>query len=175
MAMGYLANWVLNQQAKRVKRKVGFKNLKTCDTCLIIYNCSSESQEEEARNLARYFKEERIKPETIGFFDKRGKSIERPKDQIKYFYYDRKEINWWGFPKRRTIKRMLRTDYDLLIDLNKEADHSLQVLLQLSKAKFKVGGNTNYSDSYDLHIAVPPNKSGYLIDQIKIYLNMLNP
>ncbi|MCB0804075.1 MAG: hypothetical protein KDB74_13335, partial [Flavobacteriales bacterium] len=64
---------------------------------------------------------------------------------------------------------------DLMIDLNLKANFSLKVLSSLSNAKFKVGPNHQYgNETFDLTLDIQEQRLDYLIEQMKVYLNMIN-
>ena len=67
-------------------------------------------------------------------------------------------------------------DPDIMIDFTREYSLELQFLVQLSTARFKIGTFTEEENDYDLMINLTDqNDIGYLAEQIKHYVSMLNP
>jgi len=170
-----LGRFVLGNKLKRQKRKVKVFNLKTAKTALIIYEATHAYQEEKTRNFARFLKEEGIKVETIGFYKRKNKKELLPQDELGYVYFDKEQLNWYGFAKESKIKAIQEKEYHLLIDLNLENRFCLEVVSSLSKAHFKVGKAGGYCNQVcDLTIATEEKDIDYLIGQIKNYLNIIN-
>lgn len=173
--MKKIAKYTLQQKAKNQKRKVVAMNLDKAKTVLIVYNASSDVVEKKVRAYARFLKEEGIKTDTIGFYKSKGKEDLKPEDELGYLYYDKKGLNWQGLPKENKLLKCIAREYHLLIDLNLENEFSLSAISTLSSANFKVGRTGGYQDKVcDLTIAIENNNLDYLLEQMNIYLRMIN-
>ncbi len=170
-----LGQFVLGNKLKRQKRRVKVFNLKTAKTALIIYNSSDPFQEETVRNFARFLKEERIKVNTLGFFKRKTKKDDLPKDELEYKYFDKEFLNWYGLLKNSEIKAIQDREFDLLVDLNIDDIFCLEAISSLSPAHFKVGKAGDYRNAIcDLTISTEETGVDYLIDQMKNYLSIIN-
>ena len=170
-----LGGFVLGNKLKRQKRKVKVFNLNTAKSALLVYEATDNYQEEKARKFARFLKEEGIKVDSLGYYKKKNRKEELPKDELGYVYFDKEYLNWHGFAKDPKIKAFQEKEYHLLIDLNLGGRFCLEVISSLSKANFKVGKAGGYCDEVcDLTIATEEKDIEYLIDQIKNYLNIIN-
>jgi hypothetical protein len=173
--MKFLGDFILKRKRAKLIREVYFKKLSDVKSVLIIYDCTNPETEEKVRSFARYFIEERLEVESIGYYSKVGKNISKPIDELGYSYFDKKDLNSYKFPKSLKIKKTISNQYDLMIDLNMKEHFSLEVLSSLSRSRFKVGSNNKYGNEiFDLTIDIKENNLDYLIEQIKIYLGMIN-
>ncbi len=169
-----LRKLVLKQKANRVKRKVEFVSLERCGSAFILYNCDQESREKRVRQLARELKEEGLKVTTLGYFSKSGKNQEKPLDELDYYYFDKKDLNYLGQFNKVQHKKLIAQPFGVMIDLNLKEDFPLQYIASLSKARFKVGGDNRYSQQvYDMSISQQSKDLDDLIHQILHYLKMI--
>lgn len=170
-----IGNFLLKRKAKQMKRRCHAFNIKSAQSVLILYQANQAEVEKEVRSFCRYFKEEGLKVDSIGFYKKKGKNDELPPNELSYYYFDKTKVNWLGIPTDITLKKIIMNEHHLLIDLNFEQRFCLKYLSILSKANFKVGRSMGYQEeSCDLTISTEEESMDYLVDQIKIYLNMIN-
>jgi len=96
--------------------------------------------------------------------------------KLTYDYFTKKNINWYGKPSHKFVDDFIKTDYDLMIDLNTRNIFTINYIGYLCQAKFKVGMmNDNNVKHYDLMMNVPENIAlPDYIPQIKHYLTNLN-
>lgn len=173
--MNVIAKKILQQKRKKVKRSVKTVSLKTADTAVIIYDATQEKREREVRTFAHFLKEEGIKVTTIAYYQKQSKEDQKPEDQLSYHYFDKSSFNPFGFSKDALLDKLLIKEFHLLFDFNTDKRFQLEVISSLSKANMKVGKSGVYQKEIcDLTLAVENNDLNYLIDQLKVYLNMIN-
>ena len=173
--MNIIAEQLLRQKTKKVKRNVGTVNLKTAKTALIIYDATDNKRENKVRNFAHFLKEEGIKTTTLGYYRKQNKEDVKPEDELSYHYFDKNSFNRLGFPKDELLNKTIAKEFHLCFDLNVDYQFQLRVISSLSRANLKVGKSGGYqNDICDLTLAVENNELNYLMDQMKIYLNMIN-
>ena len=170
-----IAKYLLKRKVSKQNRTVKAFNLAEINSALIVYNASSEEHRNKVIQLARFFKEERIKTETLGFYKKKNKNDQPPQDEAGYFYFDKEEINWLGFPTSTQVNELINKGHNLLIDLNLENLFCLEVITSLSNANFKVGKSQAYQKEVcDMTIDTKDKNLDFLIDQIKNYLKKIN-
>ena len=173
--MKFLGKLLLKRKKAKLKRKVYFNKLAEAKTALVIYNATVEDRRREVKDFIRFFKEERLEVDSIGYYGKVGKNIEKPADELGGVFFDKKEISSYKFPKNLKIKKLIAKQHDILIDLNLKEEFCLEVLSSLSKARFKVGPNHKYGNEvFDLTLDIKGKPMSYLIEQIKVYLGMIN-
>jgi len=171
----FIQKYLLGSKLRKSKRRVRVANLKISKSALLIYDASNEKEEKLVRQFARFLKEEGLKTESVGFYKKKNKTDEGPLDELGYHYLKKEELNWLMLPTSSKVKKMISTEYNLLIDLNLSNIFCLQFISSLSKASFKVGIADGYQkDTCDLTISIPARKLEELIEQMKVYLKMIN-
>jgi len=85
-------------------------------------------------------------------------------------------LNWYQKPSGEVVDLFFSLNPDILFDFTKEVALELQFLVQLSKAQFKIGCYTEEENDYDLMINLTnQDDAGYLSEQFKRYVSMLNP
>lgn len=72
--------------------------------------------------------------------------------QLTADYFCRKDLNWYGKPAMVQVKDFMETEFDLLLDFSPHSYPAVRVILQLSKAGFKIGANPKHDSCYDLYI-----------------------
>lgn len=170
-----LRNFILRQKEKRRKRKVKVFNLKNAESALILYDASTVEEEKIIRNFARFLKEEGLKVDSIGYYKKRDKKDQLPKGELGYRYFDKRSTNWLGFPIFKELNAYQDRQYHLLFDFNFEQNFFLKSISLLSLACFKVGRAGDYQDqACDLTLATESEDLTYLLQQIEVYLKMIN-
>lgn len=170
-----IARKILGSKIKSLKRRVGVFNLKTAKTALIVYNATDSKVEDQVRNYARFLKEEGIKTDTIGFYQLKGKEDKKPINELGYVYLDRKDLNFFDFPKDNQILKLIAKEYNLLIDLNLNHDFCLEYISSLSISNFKVGIAESYKNEIcDLTFDLKERNLNQYLKQITTYLKMIN-
>lgn len=173
--MRSLSEFLLKRKQKSVQRKVKAFNLNTAQSALLLYDATELNQEKVVRNFARFLKEEGIKVTSVGFYNKKGKDSQKPKDELSYFYLDAKDLNWLKQIKVSKINDFTKQSFDLLIDLNVSDFMCLQILSTLSIAHFKVGPSGSYRDEVcDMTIKMDQGNVSVLIEELKKYLAIIN-
>jgi len=171
----FLQQIILKRKFKSLKRKVKVANLKLFKSALIVYNATNPEEDKIVRQFSRFLKEEGVKVESIGYYKKKNKKDEGPQDELGYYYLKKEELNWLHFPNTNAVKKKIATEYNLLLDLNLSGNFCLQMISSLSKATFKVGRASGYQkDVCDLTISMPKGNLTELIEQMKVYLQMIN-
>ena len=73
------------------------------------------------------------------------------------------------------LNNLISKEHHLLIDLNFAPNFALRYFATLSNANFKIGKAGTYQDSIcDMTIATEIQSLDYLIEQMKVYLKMIN-
>jgi len=91
------------------------------------------------------------------------------------YYFDIRDLNWYGAPKNNYIKEVIKKEFDILIDLTMEDEFVTQFISGLSRSKFKVARYSKKHElHYDLMISLQNNSNvDELIDQVVHYLLVL--
>ena len=89
--------------------------------------------------------------------------------QLTADYFCQKDLNWYGKPTVVQVYDFMDMDFDMLIDFSHGQYSPLQLICQLSKAKFITGSNPYHTDLYDLHISGDVMDNRSLLNTIDKY------
>ncbi|NEN24972.1 hypothetical protein G3O08_15840 [Cryomorpha ignava] len=96
--------------------------------------------------------------------------------KLKFDYFSRSELNWRLEPTCDQVENFVGTEFDILIDFEKEPCLPLRFLLAESKAAFKVGYYDPQNEPfYDMMLASGNSDTfDEYIKQINHYLTLIN-
>lgn len=96
-------------------------------------------------------------------------------NSLGFQFFNKNDLKWNFVPHGETVRHFMETPFDLLLDVQPGGVLPLEYIASLSKAKFRIGRNTQQSDCYDLMIDTHLNKDiGYFIGQVNFFLKILN-
>jgi len=167
---------VLRKRLKKTSRNKTAHNFKSAETATILFDVLIPDSFSAIKDFTKYLAENSIKTKVIGFVTQK----EVPQEMLLWANFDfitKKEINWYGKPGGPIAESFFVDEPDMLFVFSFGKNLSLDYLTQLSPAKFKVACFTDEKNDYDLMINPPGGKCeiSYLTDQVKHYINMLNP
>lgn len=166
---------VLKKNSKKMERETRVHNFKTARTAWIIFDASMENSFPVVHAFRKFLKSEKIECNIIGIVEDK----EVPSEMLlrdKYQFITRKDLNWYYKPKGEVSENFWQSAPDILFDFTFKPQLEVQYLVQLSNARFKVGCFTEDDNDYDLMIKPDgPCNLEYFVDQIKHYINMINP
>ena len=110
------------------------------------------------------------------YIDDKGRVPHYHVHKLKFDYFDRNDVNWRFEPNCQQTSNFINTEYDVVIDLEREPVLPLQFMLARSKAHFKVGYyDAALEDFYDLMIDLPQHATfDEYINQVNHYLTLIN-
>lgn len=166
--------YIFYRKLNNLKRNKKLVNLNEAKAVGIVYNVTNQEIFRKVKLLIKDLTTTKRQVMAVGFVNK--KSI--PNYCVAAYsgyYFDQKDLNWFGGPKNDYIKEFINKEWDILIDLTMEDVFAIQFISGLSKSRFKVG---RYSEShkkyYDLMIKVNNSLSiDAFIEQILHYLLIL--
>jgi hypothetical protein len=96
--------------------------------------------------------------------------------RLKYDYFHKGELNWWYEPHCDQVRNFVDKEYDILINLERDACLPLMFILAESKAKLKVGYYKPGGEEYfDIMLDLPEKATfDEYINQINHYLTRIN-
>ncbi len=166
--------YYLEKKIAKVKRSPTFLNLKDAKSIAIVANIDTIEKYKTTSDFITWLKQQGktifvlalVKNEELKKFFETGTSI---------LFFSKKNITWYGKPRNIKYKEFIDKQFDILIDISMAQIITMQYLVGLSKAKFKVG---KFYDSHayaDFMISLKPeDKLSFFIDQIKHYLTTIN-
>jgi len=181
--MGVVANikssWgqiVLYSKTKKLKRNKCLINLNNAKTIGIIYELTDEASFMKMKLLKKELTTPNRQIVVVGYVNR----DEIPSYCIAAnsgYYFNKKDLNWFGYPKNDYIAKLMNKEFDIFIDLSLEEVYAIKSISALSKSKFKVGRySENNKKLFDLMITLKKGKSSIdeLSEQIIHYLLILN-
>ena len=167
---------VLHARAKKLKRNKRLVNLNKAETIGIVYELTDQAIFRKIKLLKKELTTPNRQIVVVGFVN----HDEIPNYCIAAnsgYYFNIKDLNWYGFPKNDYIAKFVNKEFDIFIDLSLDELFPLRSISALSRSKFKVGrfGNNN-KEVFDLMIKLKKGKYSFdeLSEQIVHYLLILN-
>ncbi len=166
--------YFLGKKAARIRRETAFINLKQAKSVAVIanmdnmekYKVLSRFVEELQKEGKRVFVLALVENEEFQKFFAKGTSI---------LVFSKKNTTWYGKPRNIRYEDFIDEPFDILIDTSLKQIITIQYLVALSKARFKVGRFAEQRSYYDFMINLKADDSlSFFITQIKHYLMTIN-
>lgn len=166
---------VLRNRAKKVTREKSVQNFDTAKSAVILFDTSLKNCFPPIKEFSKFLKDNGIKTSVYGYVPQK----ETPQEMLlwaNFEFINRKDISWYGSPKGEVVDNYFKKVPELLFVISFDQVLPLEYLIQLSKAKFKIGCFTENENDLDLMI----NPAGlacdtdYFIEQVKHYVKILN-
>jgi len=166
--------YFLEKKIGKIKRNPVFLNLKDAKSIAIVANMDTVEKYKIISKFVDSLKQEGktvfvlalVKNEEFQKFFAKGTSI---------LFFSKKNTTWYGKPRNIKYKEFIDNQFDILIDVSMTQIITMQYIVGLSKAKFKVGKFYEKRSYADFMITLKPeDKLSFFIDQIKHYLTTIN-
>jgi hypothetical protein len=165
---------VLNRKRKVIQREVQVHNFETAKSAVILFQTDDPKSFPAIKEFRKFIEKMGISCKAYGFVPQK----EIPQEMLflkNYSFITKSDLTWYYKPTGETVESFYAQDPDILFDLTSEVPLEMQFLVQLSTAKFKIGIYTEEENDYDLMINLKDRTDvGYLTEQIKHYVSMLN-
>lgn len=167
---------MLRKGLKSISRDKEVQTFSSATTAAIVFDALIPDSFSIVKEFTKYLKEHNVKTKVIGFVAQK----EVPQEMLLWANFDfitKKDINWYGKPGGPVAESYYESKPDILFVFSFTKSLSVDYLSQLSKARFKVGCFTEDPNDFDLMINPPGGKCEleFLTEQMKHYINMLNP
>lgn len=166
---------VLKRQKKGKDRDIRVHNFETAGSAVLLFDTAEPDAFSVIDAFRKHTEAQGIKCSVFGFVPQK----EIPQEMLfrkNYLFITKSDLTWYLKPKGEVVEAFFSHDPDLLVDFTRDVPLELQFLVQLSTARFKIGCYTEGENDYDLMINLTERTDiGYLADQIKHYVSMLNP
>lgn len=168
-----IAYIILKKKSKLFFRERSYHNFESAKSVGLICNAQDQKTYDHAKRFAVFLTSYDINVSAIGFID--GNAVLDAFSYQKGFsFVSKKDLNWLKLPQGDVVEDFLAKKYDILFNLIMEENVTVDYLVSLSKARFKVGRLTGKNDYYDLTIDISGNnKIEFFIEQIKHYLTAI--
>ena len=166
-----VGRFLFNNRLRNVRRNKQLVNLNQAKTICIAYNVTSQAAFRTVKTMVKELTTKQRQVMALGFINR--KSI--PNYCVAAnsgYYFNLRDLNWYGGPKNDYIKELINKEFDILIDLTLEDVFVLQYVSGLSRSKLKVGRYSKTHENYfDLMINL--KKTATLEDFIDHVLHYL--
>jgi hypothetical protein len=169
-----VGNFLLNKNLSRLERDKKLVSFSDARNIGIVYLVSNQGVFNKVKLLIRKLNSPYRQVMALGFVN-RDSIPDYCVAANSGYYFDKKDLNWYGAPNNDYIKEFINKEFDIIIDLTLEDVYVLQYIVALSKSKLKVGRFSKSMEKYyDLMIKNNNNTlSDEYIDQILYYLDIL--
>ena len=166
--------YFLEKKFAKVKRNSAFLNLRDAKTVAIVANIDTIEKYKVVSKFIGWLRQQGktvfvlalVKNEELQKFFDRGTSI---------LFLSKKNTTWYGKPRNVAYEEFIRKPFDILIDTSLTQIITMQYLVGLSQARFKVGKFYDSRSYADFMITLKSDDNlTYFIDQIKHYLTTIN-
>lgn len=155
-------------------RHKSVQNFNTAKSSAILFDAKEAESFRHIKEFGKFLENKNIKTELLGYVN--GKEV--PDDLLLWDncrVFSRKDLDWFQKPKETVSSEFISREFDILFDLSSCYHFPLEYIVKLSRAKFKTARFKEADNDYDLMINTGENLDvKYLIDQMKIYIEMLN-
>ncbi len=166
---------ILKRKKKGFQRQVQVHNFETAQSAVILFDTGEPESFKVIKDFRKFVESKGIRCSAYGYV--RQKEI--PQEMLfwkNYAFITRNNLNWYLKPGGEAVESFYASDPDILIDFTQDIPLELQFLVQLSTARFKIGCYTGQDNDYDLMINLTGRCDiGFLAEQIRHYVSMLNP
>lgn len=169
------ANYILAKRSLDYNRKISYSNINRIKSIGIVWDAEKTGEFTILSKFHQKMQERKIDVKILGYYS--GEELPDQYTAIRYLSCIRKnELNYIYIPRSTETDVFIRTEFDVLIEINFDRVFPLFYISSLSKAHFKVGLFRSEKDSasYDLMMEMgkPVNVEDYL-EQIVHYLEMI--
>ena len=168
-----LSRWVLANNLKKAQRVIQICSLQNASTIGVTFVAKSPTHLKDVNKFIKELNTRGIKISALGYIPEKKPNDFFLSDKTINFFYD-KELDWLYRSKNEEAIRFQNTEFDILIDIDGYEYFPMQLLLNSSKARFKVGRFCENSP-FDLMIDVKKSSDiKFYFEQITHYLLKFN-
>lgn len=166
--------WLLKKDVKPLNRNLKPVNLSNARTVGLLFLINDRNNYEQVHKFTQYLHEQHKNVKVIAYLnEKNAPSYYTP--NITFEILTKKNISFFGIPKREKINTFVTSEFDMLIDLTEAEILPLRYIAALSKARFKVGRGEKNASIYDFMFNLKASASlNDYISTIKSYLLNFN-
>jgi len=166
---------VLKKKLKGFERQVHVHNFDTANSAVMLFDANDPLSFPLIKEFRKFVESKGIQCKSFGYVQQK----EVPQEMLfqkSFSFITKDDLNWYHKPTGEAVDDFFSRNPDILFDLTMDVPLELQFLVNLSNAKFKISSYTEQENDYDLMIKLTDqNDVGYLCEQIKHYVSMLNP
>lgn len=166
---------VLQKKLKGFERYVHVHNFETAKSAVILFDANNPASFPLIKDFRKFVESKGIQCKSFGYVLQK----EIPQEMLfqkSFSFITKSDLNWYLKPTGEAVDDFFSRNPDILFDLTMGVPLEMQYLVKLSNAQFKISSYTDDENDYDLMINLTDQHDvGYLCEQIKHYVSMLNP
>ena len=169
-----ISNYILKRDLIKIKRKKKLVTLSQAKKAVVLFDANSSNDTSVVRVLLKHLLKKNIDVDVLGFVNNtKMESFHLSTIHINYFNLN--DLNYLGIPTSSKLKRMILTNYDILINLSLENSFPNLYLSLHNKASFKVGGLFKIDKfDYDFILKLKINSLDSFVDNVIRYLEIFD-
>lgn len=169
--IGYI---FLDKKINKLKRNKEFNNFHSAKTIGILFNATKQDLYVKAKKFIDFLTEKKIDVTGLGYVLKK-EAISWYSEHKNIDFFSMEELSWYFKPQSINVNRFINTQFDILIDISLEENLTLDFIVALSKAEFKISHQTNKNYA-DFLIKIPDENHNieYFTKQIQHYLSSIS-
>ena len=163
----------LMKRSARLKRNKKVHTFDSCKSAGIIFDANSYEDFLLVKEFMKDLSNKKIQSDLFGFKNER----EIPSNLLMWdncHFICKKDLDIFYRPKAELTNKFLSKKFDILFDLTLKDIFTLRYITTLSNADFKIGRFSEGINDLDMMIDIKKEPLNYLIEQIKVYVEMLN-
>jgi len=161
-----------------IPRKSSVRNFADARSVGIIYKEKGESFYILVKQYVKYLRDEHGIRDimAMAYLEEKNNVPHYHVHKLKFDYFSVSDLTWRFEPACDQVESFVKTEFDILIDFEKEPCLPLRFVLAESKAVFKVGYYTSENEPfYDMMLAAGDTDTfDHYIKQINHYLTLIN-
>jgi hypothetical protein len=171
----HIGRRILKKKFKGFERFRHVHNFETAESAVVLFDTADPDSFPAIKDFRKFLESKGLECSTFGYVQQK-EVPEKLLFQKNFSFISKRDLNWYQKPSGEVVEAFFSLNPDILFDFTKELSLEIQFLVQLSRAQFKIGCYTEEDNDYDLMINLTQqDDAGYLSEQFKHYVSMLNP
>lgn len=158
----------LQKQPKPIKRQP--TNLQSAQWIGILFDATSKENRDHILAYKRKLEKSGKKVQLLAFVNSRAKEL-----NYNFPFFTRREVDWKGVPRSKTIEEFATRSFDLLLLVNPKTSITFEYIVTLTDARLKVGPYTEDAKSFDFMVQAEEATLSEFIQQIEKYVDFVKP
>ncbi len=153
---------------KQIAKNEALKSLSNTRDIGVVYDVA-KTESRELIKVVNYFESAGKNVITLGYVNAKelGEYISNYKEE----FFCKKDLNFWKFPKKESVKRFTTKNFDFLVNLDCEGQLELQAISTFSAAKTRVGKHIeDFAFAHDFMVKTTADSAEHLFEGIKKYI-----
>ena len=153
----------------QIRRNVKIINLKSVKSAAIIFEANDANNLKHVKEFMKHLPAN-SNISVMGYIDGKKENFPYIGDKV-FDYITEQDFDFFMRPKQGAVTNFIEKQFDVLFVLHHKYYFPVDLLVGLSKAKFKVGQSGVYEKNLDFFIETKEKNFNYLISQILFYMD----